>query len=185
MGCASGGLHGSNGTASAPANPPPAAGECLLLFTLVLAGAIVGGGVIIHLLGASISAAQPPRSLAGPKPCTAVAVKGRNEGWSRPLLPDHAELAASEQAQLEEARARRGWRPIRRALTSQFDKGTHRRRTTTKQCPPSIAGADFFVPSRNASDEGQQQQAYIFAIPTVEKMEKDESFTERSTERST
>jgi len=139
MGCASGGLHGSNGTASAPANPPPAAGECLLLFTLVLAGAIVGGGVIIHLLGACISASQPPRSLAGPKPFTAVAVKWRNEGWSRPLLPDHAELAASEQAQLEAARARRGWRPIRRALTSQFDKGTHRRRTTTKQCPPSIA----------------------------------------------
>ena len=115
-----------------------------------------------------------------------MAVKWRNEGWSRPLLPDHAELAASEQAQLEAARARRGWRPIRRALTSQFDKGTHRRRTTTKQCPPLIASADFFVPSRNVSDEGQQQQAYIFAIPTVAKMEEDECRSlERSTERST
>ncbi len=59
-------------------------------------------------------------------------------------------------------------------LTSQFDKRTHRR-TTTKQRQPSIAGADFLLPSRNASDEWrQQQQAYLFAIPTAEKMEEDE-----------
>ena len=62
-----------------------------------------------------------------------------NEGWSRPLLPDHGEVAASEQAQLDAARARCGWRPISRALTSQFEKNTHRRRlgeTTTLQRLP-------------------------------------------------
>ena len=50
------------------------------------------------------------------------------ECWSRPLLADYAELAALEQAQLETTRARRGWRPIRRALSSHFDKRTNRRR---------------------------------------------------------
>jgi hypothetical protein len=37
----------------------------------------------------------------------------------RPVLPE--QLAASEQAQLEAARARRGWRPISRALPLQFN----------------------------------------------------------------
>jgi hypothetical protein len=76
------------------------------------------------------SAASPPRSLeAGPVTIVVsiLAVRWPNKGWSRPLLPDHGELAASAQAQLEAARARRGWRPIRRVLTSQFDKSTHRR----------------------------------------------------------
>ena len=55
MGCASGGFRGSNGTASAPENPAPAAWVRQLLFALVLAGPVVGGGPgVIHLLGASI-----------------------------------------------------------------------------------------------------------------------------------
>jgi hypothetical protein len=64
------------------------------------------------------SASALSGSLAGPAQFTAVRCSGT--GWSRPLLPDHAELAAEEQAQREAARARRGGRPIRRALTSQF-----------------------------------------------------------------
>ena len=64
-----------------------------------------------------------------------------NKGWSRPLLPDHGELAASEQAQLEAARARRGWRPIRRALTSRFNTSTHRRRSF--RFPPRGAASGF------------------------------------------
>ena len=47
-------------------------------------------------------------------------------GWSRPMLPDHADLAATEQAQREAARARRGGRLIRRALSAHFDPRTHR-----------------------------------------------------------
>jgi hypothetical protein len=47
------------------------------------------------------------------------------KGWSRPLLPDHAELAASEQAQHFAARARRSGKPIRQALIARFDKVTH------------------------------------------------------------
>jgi hypothetical protein len=71
------------------------------------------------------SASALSGSLAGPAQFTAVRCSGT--GWSRPLLPDHAELAAEEQAQREAARARRGGRPIRRALTSQFNEPTHRR----------------------------------------------------------
>jgi hypothetical protein len=55
---------------------------------------------------------------------TILAVRWPNKGWSLPVLPYHGELAALEQAQLrvEAARARHGWRPISRALTSQFNK---------------------------------------------------------------
>ncbi len=106
-----------------------AAWACLLLLGLIFAGVVVGGGLI--LVGARISA-SPPLSLAdGPAtPAgTILAVRWPNKGWSRPLLPDHGELAATEQAQLEAARARRGWRPIRLALTSQFNTSMHRRRS--------------------------------------------------------
>ena len=99
------------------------------------------GGLI--LVGARISA-SPPRSLAaGPATpaVTILAVRWPNKGWSRPLLPDHGELAALEQAQLEAARARRGWRPIRRALTSQFNTSTHRRRSF--RFPPRGAASGF------------------------------------------
>ena len=124
MGGTSGGFRQpTNGTASAVAGSS-AAWACLLLLGLIFAGVV---GLI--LVGARISA-SPPRSLAaGPATpaFTILAVRWPNKGWSRPLLPDHGELAASEQAQLEAARARRGWRPIRRALTLQFNTGTHRR----------------------------------------------------------
>jgi hypothetical protein len=72
------------------------------------------GGLILNF-GAGISATL---SLVGPvTPVgTILAVRWPNKGWSRPVLPDHGELAASEQAQLEAARAKRGRRPISRAL---------------------------------------------------------------------
>ena len=71
----------------------------------------------------SLSASSPPGLLAGPSQLTAVRSSGK--GWSRPLLPDHAELAAAEEAQRDAARAKRGGWPIRRALTSQFNQRTH------------------------------------------------------------
>lgn len=141
MGGTSGGFRQpTNGTASAVAGSS-AAWACLLLLGLIFAGVVVGGGLI--LVGARISA-SPPRSLAaGPATpaFTILAVRWPNKGWSRPLLPDHGELAASEQAQLEAARARRGWRPIRRALTSQFNTSTHRRRSF--RFPPRGAASGF------------------------------------------
>ncbi len=63
----------------------------------------------------------PPQSLQGATQLTAGRSSGK--GWSRPLLPnDHADLAAAGQAQRDAARARRGGRPICRALTSQGNK---------------------------------------------------------------
>ena len=57
----------------------------------------------------------PPRSLTGPAaPASLTAVRSPDKAVSRPLLLDHAELAAAEEAQREAARARRGGRPIRR-----------------------------------------------------------------------
>jgi hypothetical protein len=105
----------------------------------------MGGG--LALFGCGASAAPKSESLACPlhqSPAdplrvdewTVRAVKWRNEswtrpagvgvgtsgkGWLRPLLPNHAELAASEQAQRDAARARRSGRPIRRVLSSQFN----------------------------------------------------------------
>ena len=139
MGGTSGGFRQpTNGTASAVAGSS-AAWACLLLLGLIFAGVV---GLI--LVGARISA-SPPRSLAaGPATpaFTILAVRWPNKGWSRPLLPDHGELAASEQAQLEAARARRGWRPIRRALTSRFNTSTHRRRSF-RTVPVSAAWRGF------------------------------------------
>ena len=113
---------------------------CLVLFVLVFAGVLIGA-VSLILIGACFSA--KPQSLAGPATPfgTILAVRWPNKGWSRPVLPDHGELAASEQAQLEAARARRGWRPISRALTSQFNTSTHRRRSF--QLPPRSAASGF------------------------------------------
>ncbi len=55
--------------------------------------------------------------------------------WSLPLLPDHAELGASEQAERDAPRAtwRREGKPIHWALSAWFDKMTHplRRRPTS------------------------------------------------------
>jgi hypothetical protein len=58
----------------------------------------------------------PPRSLTGPAaPAPRTAVRSPDKAVSQPLLLDHAELAAAEEAQREAARARRGGRPIRRS----------------------------------------------------------------------
>jgi hypothetical protein len=73
----------------------------------------------------SASAALPRCSPAGSERLTTA--RGCS-GWSRPLLPDHAELAASEQAERDAARARRGGKPIRRVLSARFDKMSHRLR---------------------------------------------------------
>ena len=101
---------------------------CIVLF--IAAAAAIGGGLVcIGFFGFS----APLLSLdAGATCCVRVASEGRwpannHSGGSRPLLADHAELAALEQRQPEAARARRGWRPISRALSSRFDKRTHRR----------------------------------------------------------
>ena len=100
-------------------------GLAILLIVL-----FIGGGLVcIGFLGLS----APLLSLgAGASCCVPVTTAERwpannHSGWSRPLLPDHAELAALKQRQLDAARARRGWRPISRALSSRFDKRTHRR----------------------------------------------------------
>jgi hypothetical protein len=77
----------------------------------------------------------PPRPLER----SILAVCWPNKVWSRPVLSDHGELAASEQAQLEAARAKRGWRSISRALTLQFSKSTHRR--SSFQPPPRGAAS--------------------------------------------
>lgn len=50
-----------------------------------------------------------------------------HSGWSRPFMADHAELAWSEQTQLDAARARRNRKCVRRTLSSHFDRWTHRR----------------------------------------------------------
>jgi hypothetical protein len=55
----------------------------------------------------------PPLSLTGPAaPAPLTAVRSPDKEVSQPLLLDHAELAAAEEAQREAARARRGGRPI-------------------------------------------------------------------------
>jgi len=84
MGSASGGFRETNGTASAVAGSS-AAWACLLLFVLIFAGVVVGGGLI--LIGACISA-SPSRSLAGPATPvgTILAVRWPNKGWSRPIM---------------------------------------------------------------------------------------------------
>ena len=121
---------------------PAAVWAFLLLYVLIFARVVVGGGLI--LIGASISA-SPSRSLAGPATPvgTFLRVRWPNKGWSRPLLPDHGELAASEQAQLEAVRARRGWRPISLALTSQFNESTHRRRLRPRGAASGAASAQL------------------------------------------
>ena len=96
-----------------------------LIITLIIAAVVIGGGLV--LFGSDISAVAAPSLQVVGQAVQVTFVRWPNKGWSQPVLPDHAELAASEQAQLEAAWARRGWRPIRRVLTLHFDKRTHRR----------------------------------------------------------
>ncbi len=70
-------------------------------------------------MGSGLDLVLPRRSLAGSE---LLATANTIKGWSLPLLPDHVELTASEQAQRYAARARRGGKLIRWAL----DKTTHR-----------------------------------------------------------
>ena len=54
------------------------------------------------------------------------------------------QLAAAEETQRDAARAKRGWRRVNRALTSHFNKSTHRRRlgeTTTPTTPGPATAA--------------------------------------------
>ena len=118
-----------------------------LLIALIIAAVVIGGGLVFF--GSDISAVAAP-SLVG-QAVQATSVRWPNKGWSRPVLPDHAELAASEQAQLEAARARRGWRPIRRVLTLHFDKRTHRRLQPGDMSPTPDGG--LLAPSRTTLPE--------------------------------
>ena len=171
MSGASGGFRGTSDTAASVAASSAAAWALLLRIILAITGVFVGGGLI--LIGACISA-SPPRSLAGPvSPVgTILAVRWPNKGWSRPLLPDHGELAASEQAQLEAARARRGWRPIRRALSSQFNTSTHRRSHLLESTTHSRRSSLDIIPqSHNHASAELQPHSYIFATSAVERIE--------------
>ena len=82
---------------------------------------MVLGGSLVHMGFGSSAALQS--GAAGP----AEPWLSNHSGWSRPLLPDLAALAASEEAQLEAVRARLGWTSISRVLSSNYDKRTHRR----------------------------------------------------------
>ncbi len=99
-----------------------------------------------------------------------------SSGWSRPLLPDHAELAASEQAERDAARARRCGKPIRLVLTllsARFDKMTHRRRRLADNIvspPPRQPIVDLMLLPRNASAD-RPQLAFIFALSSVAQKE--------------
>ena len=98
----------------------------------------------------SASAALPRCSPAGSERLTTACA---SSGWSRPLLPDHAELAASEQAERDAARARRGGKPIRRVLSARFDKMSHRRRRPADSIvspPPRQPIVDLMLLTRNA-----------------------------------
>jgi len=132
LGSASG-VRGTDETAAAPGSLTTTWTH--LFVVLIIVGVVIGGG--LNPFGFGVSSSARPRSLCGPLPAARVhqPIKGC---WSRPLLADHAELAALEQAQLEAARARRGWRPISRALTSQFNKSTHRRRLGEMITPPCL-----------------------------------------------
>jgi hypothetical protein len=79
-----------------------------------------------------------------------------SSGWSRPLLPDHAELAASEQAEHDAAGARLGGKPICRVLSARIDKMTvtYRRRrpadSIVSRAPPRQPIVDLMLLPRNA-----------------------------------
>jgi hypothetical protein len=118
----------------------------------------------------SASAALPRCSPAGSERLTTAR---ECSGWSRPLLPDHAELAASEQAERDAARARRGGKPIRRVLSARFDKMSHRRRRPADSIvspPPRQPIVDLMLLPRNASAD-QPPLAYIFSLPSLAKKE--------------
>jgi hypothetical protein len=102
------------------------------IFILVFLAAAAMGGCSLVCIGFSGSA--HPQELANYalycNPSCSLPLN--HSGWSRPLLPDHAELAALEQKQLEAARARRGWwsaESCRPASTSA--------RTDDSRAPPS------------------------------------------------
>jgi hypothetical protein len=98
----------------------------------------------------SASAALPRCSPAGSERLTTACA---SSGWSRPLLPDHAELAASEHAERDAARARRGGKPIRRVLSARFDKMSHLRRRPADSIispPPRRPIVDLMLLPRNA-----------------------------------
>ena len=166
----------STSTTAAWASPTTA----LAFIIFFIAAAAIGVGLACFCSGFS----EAP--LPGAACYVPVTSEGRwpannHSGWSRPLLPDHAELAALEQRQLEAARARRGWRPISRALSSRFDKRTHRRlpadimpahngcdqvsfQQNTTAAPERQSILGLALPQRNISAQ-KQQLAYIFALP--------------------
>ena len=109
-----------------------------LFIVLFIAAVAIGVGVACISFGFS----GPPLSLDTVPVTPKEQWPGNNHsGWCRQSQPDHAELVVMEQRQLDAARARRGWRPISRALSSLFDMRTHRR------LPADIALAHDCYPS--------------------------------------
>ncbi len=87
FGCASG-VRDAGDTTSATSS---VANPACLLIVLIIAAVVIDGGLV--LFGSDISAVA--LSLVG-QAAQATSAQWQNEGWSRPVLPDHAELAASE-----------------------------------------------------------------------------------------
>ena len=116
----------------------------LIASTILFALNVAAGGSSAVRLAASYH----QKALIGSDTVSAMRlpVKGFS-GWSRPMLPDHADLAATEQAQREAARARRGGKLIRRALSAHFDPRTHRRRGSPAcRLPSWVSYQDLFIP---------------------------------------
>ncbi len=97
----------------------------------------------------SASAALPRCSPTGSERLTTACA---SSGWSRPLLPDHAELAASEQAERDAARARRGGKPIRRVLSARFAVGQD-------VAPPAAPGRQHRLAAAAPADRGPHAPA--------------------------
>ncbi len=107
-----------------------------------------------HSTTSASAAALPPLLACSDSSEQLTATACANSGWSRPLLPDHAELAASEQAESDAARARRGGKPIRQVLSARFDMITHHwRRPADSIVSTSCFSADL------------PQLAYKVALP--------------------
>ena len=153
----------------------------LLLLVLIIAG-LCGGCLILAVRGqalADISAASPSLPPASPSlPLTVLVVRWeRSSGWSRPLLQDHAELAAAEQAQLAASRARRGWRPISRALTSHSDKRTHCRRPVAFDSGPEQAPGPLLPPPSRSIGSSEQALGVPCSSSLVEDSDLESSAT--------
>ena len=79
-----------------------------LLLVLLIAGAVVGGSVLLAGFQSLLDHVQITEEAV----LVGSSWHGNHSGWSRPLFPDHCDLASLEYEQLEAARLRSGWRVI-------------------------------------------------------------------------